>query len=139
MKRFAIVLCLFAILLTSGCAATRNRWAANGSIITTTRGNYIVISQSGGRIMDCWVLRNAFVQSEKDSDGWLFIDNDGNPTNVGGDAKIIRVEDSRLLDQYHEYHMELETQTYHQKFRYLKVCGRYHLRGRTKSFFGRVA
>jgi hypothetical protein len=140
MKRFAIALLLCTVFLTSGCASLRNKWAANGSIFTETRGDYIAISQSGGEIMDCWILEEMFVESENRSDGWRFIDNDGNVIHVGGDAKVIRIGKGNraLMQKYNEYHMEFEDETYRQKFG-KKVCGRYHLRGRTKRFFGRVA
>ncbi len=139
MKRFAVI-CLLFIILSSGCASFRNNWAANGSLFTTTRGDYIVISQSGGLIMDVWKLTDVFVESEGDSDGWRFINEGGNVKFIGGDVNVTRVNEKGLMDKYHEYHMEFETQSYRDKFdKRRPVCGRYQLRGRTKRFFGRVA
>jgi hypothetical protein len=79
-------------------------------------GDFIVISQSGGEIMDCWKLHDRYVQSVKESDGWRFTDNDGDLIFVGGDVKVIRCRVDGEYDQYHEYHMEFENQTYREKF-----------------------
>ena len=87
------------------------------------------------------------VESEKDSDGWLFIDNDGNPVNVGGDAKVIRITNKSQLKNYREFHIEIDGGIYtppgYKGFCALpetgELAGRYHLRNRTSDFFGRVS
>lgn len=120
MKKFAVILSIFAILvLTNGCAGTCQRIKANGSIIGSVSGDWIVIKQSGGRITDVYLLEEVMVKSEQGSDGWLFIDQDGNPVHIGGDMKAIRVEPhnkSKMFAKYHEYHMEFEVQTYQELF-----------------------
>lgn len=116
MKRLGLLFALLIILPTVGCASWWNDVSARGGLIGTYRGDYVVISQSGGEVMDCWVLRDVFIESEKESDGWRFIDNNGNVTFVGGDTKVMRVDDSTTLSKYHEYHMEFETQSYREKF-----------------------
>ncbi len=146
MKRLVIALSLLiALTFFSGCAPWRNSAAHKGSIFTSTRGPYVVISYSGGRITDVWVLKNAYVESEKNSDGWLFIDGDRNPINVGGDAKVIRLKDKRDLENYREFRIEIDGGIYRtpgiKPICALpppnKVAGRYHLRTRTGSFFRR--
>ncbi len=145
MKRFLLIvaLCLFA-----GCASWRNDIAHQGGLFTEYRGDYVVISESGGIIMDVWVLEDVYVKSEKDSDGWRFIDRLGQPTNVGGDAKVIRIKDKAELKKYHEYHFERALVPYHDYKNSLsgrvsdfdqstQLAGRYWRRGRVKSFFNR--
>lgn len=104
---FDFSLCLLCCVLS-----WRNDIAPKGSLFTEYRSDYVVISESGGVIMDVWVLEDVYVESEKGSDGWRFIDNDGNPTNIGGDAKVIRIENKSELSKYREYHIELETLPY---------------------------
>ncbi len=148
MKRLVIALSLLiALTFFSGCASWRNSAARKGSIFTSTRGPYVVISYSGGRITDVWVLKDAYVESEKNSDGWLFIDGDRNPINVGGDddAKVIRLKDKRDLENYREFHIEIDGGIYLTPGAKPtcalpsnnEVAGRYHLRTRTGSFFRR--
>lgn len=110
---------LVALGLT-GCAKACDRWEAEGSFIGigSTNAPYVVISQSGGEIMDVYKLPNTVVQSPETSDGWLFTDNDGNPVYLGGDVKTIRLDSTNdpTWDRYHEYHMELESETYREKY-----------------------
>lgn len=121
MKRLVMMMMLLATLalVGTGCSRIRNKWAADGgflpSVLGGIEGDYVVVSQSGGRIMDVWKLRNVMVQSETGSDGWLFRDDSGNPIHIGGDVKVIRVESATLFDKYHEYHMEFEKLTYREK------------------------
>jgi hypothetical protein len=135
MKRFLLL--LLAVCLLSGCASWRNKIAHKGGLFTEYRGDYVVISESGGVIMDVWVLEDVYVESEKNSDGWRFIDNLGQPTNVGGDSKVIRIKSKAELQNYLEYHIERDLVPYREFFKGTPLAGRYHLRGRTKSFFGR--
>ena len=66
MKKFLTIVVLFHVgilMLTglSGCAKARNRWKSNGGFWASmgggTMGDYVVISQSGGKIMDVWISR----------------------------------------------------------------------------------
>jgi len=162
MKRYLLIL---ALCLFAGCASWRNDIAADGGLLGTYAGNYVVISESGGVIMDVWVLKDVFVESEDDSDGWRFVDDGGNVVFIGGDVKVLRINDESSLLNYHEYHRELENLDYRTFFKggpdiwvlppadqstrpntspgfrtkslTDELTGRYHLRGRTKGFFGR--
>lgn len=115
MSKSLLILLACCITTLSGCAGCRNDIAARGGLVGSYTGDYIVISQSGGQIMDVWKLKNVYVQSETNSDGWRFLDDRGNSIFVGGDIKIIRVKEKGLFDKYHEYHMEHENQTYRDK------------------------
>ena len=66
------------------------------------------------------------VQSEEGSDGWLFLDQIGNPVHIGGDMKAIRVNKGNkeeIFSNYVEYHAEWDTITYQQKY-YLWKAGK---------------
>lgn len=119
MKRWisliAVVFCV-SVFTIAGCASWKNDIAARGGLVGSHEGDYVVISQSGGDIMDCWVLEDVFVSSEENSDGWRFQDEDGNVIFIGGDTKVIRCKNKSELASYHEYHMEFESQTYREKF-----------------------
>ncbi len=120
-RKMIIALLVFLVISVAGCAKLRNSWASEGgfwaSMFGGTQGDYIVISQSGGLIMDIWKLRNAIVQSASSSDGWLFRDNNRNAVNVAGDIKVLRIiNNDEIWEKYHEYHMEFEGQSYRTKF-----------------------
>jgi len=116
-KKFIIIVTL--CLMVCGCAKLKNKISRDGGFFGSYPGDYVVISQSGGVIMDVYKLNNVMVQSEENSDGWLFKDQIGNVINLGGDIKVIRVTSrntSDLWGNYEEYHMEFEEQTYREKF-----------------------
>lgn len=107
MRKLMVVglLCLTALQFT-GCAAMENSIAKNGSLIGSTKADYIVINSSGDLILDVYKLKDAYVGSESSSDGWNFIDNSGNVVMLGGDVKVLRVNDSATWDTYQEYHYD---------------------------------
>lgn len=120
MKRFVYVICFLAVLVVwamSGCAKWQNDVSARGGLFGSYEGDYVVINYSGGEIMDVWVLEDVYVNSEENSDGWRFSDEEGNVIFVAGDVKVIRADNREVLSKYHEYHMESETQSYCQKFK----------------------
>jgi hypothetical protein len=110
------------ILFSSGCAQTCQRIKANGSIVGTISGPWVVEKMSGGVITDVYILENALVKSEEGSDGWLFLDQNENPIHLGGDMKAIRCSNNKqaVFDQYVEYHMDLDLCTYAEKLQRLK-------------------
>lgn len=108
---------LIAVILTAGCARWQDRIAGKGGIVTSHRAVYVVISESGGVIMDVYKLPDAIVQSESGSDGWLFLDHANHAVYVGGDVKHIRMESTNdsLWAKYIEYHFEFEGgRSYHE-------------------------
>ncbi len=60
-------------------------------------GNWLVIDNSGGKTMRHWVLKNSYVGSSDQSDGWKFKSANG-ISYVGGDAFILRI--SQPLDEF---------------------------------------
>lgn len=116
-----MMLLFFVCLLLAvigGCADWSNKAKNNGGYFTTHKADYIVVSQSGGQIMDVWKLRDVFVSSPNGSDGWIFTDTDGNSVTTGGDCKNIRInkDNSGIWEKYNEYHMEFSSRTYREMY-----------------------
>ena len=109
-------LSIAGLLALTGCAKFHNEIAADGGILGSYAGDYIVRNDSGGKIMDVWVLRNVMVQPVRSGAGWLFLDQRGNPIHLGGDLKVVRVNDAVTLARYHEYHTEFETKSYQELY-----------------------
>lgn len=109
MKKGLILLGLTLSMFTfTGCASLENKMAKDGGLFVSTKGDYIIINSSGDRIMDIWKLRDTYVDSEPNSDGWSFIDANGDIQMLGGDVKITRVKNSKTWDKYEEYHYDEE-------------------------------
>jgi hypothetical protein len=118
MKKVIALAVIAVTVLATGCADTWNKADARGGLFVSKKSDYIIISQSGGKIMDVWKLTDTFVSSPESSDGWIFRGVGGDSVMIGGDAKVIRIngKNSDLWSEYHEYHMEFEGQTYREKF-----------------------
>jgi hypothetical protein len=116
MKNVFIFLSLSLLLMS--CEGACNKMDRNGSIVGKTAGNWVVIRYNGGVITDVWKLKNVLVQSEENSDGWLFRDQNDNMINVSGDIKAIRIRQNdkeSFYNQYTEYHLEFDSMSYHQR------------------------
>lgn len=109
MKKLLLLLTVFVTLISlASCAKFENRVEANGGILGSYQGDWIIVARSGGVVTDIYKLEKAMVQSEQTSDGWLFV-KDGSAVHVSGDVKAIRVNDNKVLwDSYKEYHQELD-------------------------------
>lgn len=121
-KKMLGILFVMVLIALSGCARLSDSTKAKGGIIGSYKAPYIIISQSGGEIMDVYKLNDAIVQSPSGSDGWLFLDQNENPIYVGGDVKTIRLKSTNdeLWSKYNEYHMEFETISYREKYHKLE-------------------
>jgi len=116
-KWLVLMVVVVALFATSGCMSLKNDIKSRGGLLGSHSGDYVVLSQSGGLIMDCWLLQNVYVESVSESDGWRFVDDSDNSIYIGGDVKVIRCEEnSDLFNKYYEYHMEFESSTYREKF-----------------------
>ena len=106
------------MLALCGCAKMQNEIAADGGFFTSHNGTYIVRNDSGGRIMDVWVMRDVIVQEGEHGAGFLFRDQNGNVIHLGGDCRVMRLRDDNdpLLSKYHDYHAEFEQRSYQEKW-----------------------
>lgn len=110
---FLFLVVVAILLVATGCAGFQNSLQEKGGLVST-KGDYVVLNESGGKIMDVWVLRNVYVQSEDKSDGWNFIDSSGNAIMIGGDTKVIRANsDKSILNHYVDYHYEINGGDYY--------------------------
>ena len=113
MKKFTLTALLFLTLFLTSCAGFWQKVDQKGGIVGSYNGNWVIVNYSGGRIVDVWKLENTLVQSETQSDGWLFTDKAGNPVNIGGDAKAIRFNNKTAdWNKYKEYHVEFDLISY---------------------------
>ena len=85
-----------------GCGSWENKQASGGFF--ESKGNYVVINYSGGKIFDVWTLENAYVQNSSSSDGYCFTDDGGNFVTVSGDVLVIRCNDDKEFSKYKEFH-----------------------------------
>lgn len=111
-------LIMIIVLSMFGCAKFWDQADAKGGIFISKKAPYIIVNQSGGRIMDVYKLTDAIVQSPAGSDGWLFLDNNNNPVYLGGDVKTIRIKNTNdpNWQKYHEYHMEFNSKSYRELY-----------------------
>ena len=107
-----IVMLVFIMTMTTGCFESfKNKMDNQGGFIESA-GDYIIVNSSGGIIQDVWKLKDSFVNSVDNSDGWMFTDNNGDSVTLGGDAKLIRVKSATTWDSYKEYHIEIDDVSY---------------------------
>lgn len=75
-------------------------------------GNWLVVDNSGGETMRHWVLKDAYVGSSDQSDGWKFFDSKGNgPIYVSGDSFVMRIKEpmEKFMETYQtEYNIPSE-------------------------------
>ena len=123
MKKKAIKLLLIATLTLipitfTGCfAGWDTDRATDGGVISNSKGDYVILNESGGSIMDCWILKNTYVKSEGQSDGVRFADTSGDGIIVQGDAKIIRINNTSDLNKYIEYHIDTDIVPYNEFYK----------------------
>ena len=122
MKKTLLFLVGIIVITFTSCAKWSNEVDRDGSFLGSTTGDWIVIKQSGGVITDVYMLEDVMVQSENNSDGWLFKDQVGNIVNIGGDCKAIRIKGNKaeMFNKYVEYHMEFDSLTYQQRLKISK-------------------
>lgn len=108
-KILSIIGLMVATLSFTGCMASwNNQKALKGGYFTTNKANYVVLNESGGEIMDCWVLKDVYVESEDNSDGLRFVDKNGDGIIIQGDSKVIRINNDDTLGKYVEYHIDTD-------------------------------
>ena len=76
-----------------------------------------MINESGGQIMDCWILHNSYVKQNEHSDGFSLVDENGHGILVQGDSKIIRINNKMNNKKYIEYHKETDLIPYEQFYK----------------------
>ncbi len=80
------------VLFTSGWLTPQGQMYWAQLIATGMTGNWIVVDNSGSKTMRHWILKESYVGSSDQSDGWKFLSADG-VAYVGGDAFVLRIEE----------------------------------------------
>lgn len=106
------ILGVMAFSLTGCMAGWGNEKAVNGGYFTSDKGDYVVLNESGGQIMDCWILYDSYVKQNDSTDGFSLVDKNGNGILVQGDSKIIRMNNRIDESKYMEYHKEKDLISY---------------------------
>ena len=117
-KVFWVLLMGVVVLAIGGCAETWNKADSRGGLFFSDTADYIVIVRSGGKICDVYKLEDVIVQSDTQSDGWIYKDEEGNSVLASGDVMSIRLNsrnNSYLWETIHEYHDYEEILTYQEK------------------------
>lgn len=82
-----VIILLLSLVLISGCGSFENRLTQIKTNIST--GNFIVKVYSGGLEVKQWEIKNGYVSTEANSDGWIF--------NYNG--KLVRVSGTVIIEQ----------------------------------------
>jgi hypothetical protein len=87
MNKTLLTLALIGTLTLTGCGAFKNNLSRAAEALST--GNYVVTVWSGGVAVRTYEVKNGFINSEKESDGWFFLYN----------GKLIRVSGTVTVEQ----------------------------------------
>ncbi|MFC1644542.1 hypothetical protein ACFL08_00770 [Patescibacteria group bacterium] len=65
---------------------------------SSVEGEWLVVDNSGGKTIRHWVLKDNYVKSSTQSDGWEFTDHYGNLCKVSGDSYVMQI--NQPLDEF---------------------------------------
>jgi len=82
-----LLLLIIATATLTGCGAFKNNLSRMGEALST--GNYVVTVWSGDKAVRTYEIKDGFVNSEKESDGWFFMHN----------GKLVRVSGTVTIEQ----------------------------------------
>ena len=87
MNKTLLALAIIGTLALTGCGAFKNNLSRMGEALST--GNYVVTVWSGDKAVRTYEIKDGFVNSEKESDGWFFMHN----------GKLVRVSGTVTIEQ----------------------------------------
>jgi hypothetical protein len=88
MKQLFLLITAMATLVLTGCGgAFDNNY--NKAVNAYKTGNYTVTVWSGGKAVKTYHIKNGFVNSEKESDGWFFF----------SEGKLVRLSGTVTIEQ----------------------------------------
>jgi hypothetical protein len=87
MSKALVTLALIGTLTFTGCGAFKNNLGRMSEALSS--GNYTVTVWSGDKAVRTYEVKNGFINSEKESDGWFFMHN----------GKLIRVSGTVTIEQ----------------------------------------
>jgi hypothetical protein len=99
-----IIVAIFALALltiaSTGCGAFENSWQKTTAGMSSS--DYVVIHYNGGKVVSYYIVRNKFVNTEDNSDGYYWVDNGLH--RVSGDVDAFDVHglsDAQIIEKYH--------------------------------------
>jgi len=87
MNKTLLTLAVIGTLALTGCGAFKNNLGRTFEAFSS--GNYIVTVWSGDKAVRTYEVKNGFVNTETNSDGWFFMHND----------KLVRVSGTVTIEQ----------------------------------------
>lgn len=87
MNKALLILTTIGTLALTGCGAFKNNLGR--TVEAFSSGNYIVTVWSGDKAVRTYEVKDGFVNSEKESDGWFFIHN----------GKLVRISGTVTIEQ----------------------------------------
>ena len=85
--KLLLLITVTATLTLTGCGAFKNNLSK--SVEALSSGNYVVTVWSGDKAVRTYEIKDGFVNSEKESDGWFFMHN----------GKLVRVSGTVTIEQ----------------------------------------
>jgi len=83
-----LIFTIIATLALTGCGASfKNNYGK--AVNAYSSGNYIVTVWSGDKAVRTYEIKDGFVNSEKESDGWFFMHN----------GKLVRISGTVTIEQ----------------------------------------
>ncbi len=83
----ALAIAMLGWMTPQGNLYWKKLWAS------ASTGNWLVVDNSGGETMRHWILCASYVKGSDQSDGWQFLDLDGNLCYISGDAFVMRISE----------------------------------------------
>jgi hypothetical protein len=87
MKQLLLLITAVVTLTLTGCGAFKNNFSKTVEALYS--GNYVVTVWSGDKAVRTYEIKDGFVNSEKESDGWFFMHN----------GKLVRVSGTVTIEQ----------------------------------------
>jgi hypothetical protein len=89
MKKVLAGIVLATSLLLSGCSSLANHFEKTSRALTAS--DYLVVLYSGGKPVHYWIVRDKFINTEQQSDGYFWVDHD-QMIRVSGDVVIQEIK-----------------------------------------------
>ena len=87
MNKALLTFTLIGTLALTGCGGFKNKWGKAANALST--GNYTITVWSGDKAVRTYEVKNGFVSTEVDSDGYFFF----------VDGKLVRVSGTVTIEQ----------------------------------------
>lgn len=91
---FGVAMGIFGIILIIGAFFTpQGRLVTTRLFVSGVSQNWLIVDESGGVTKRHWILKDSYVKSSTQSDGWQFTDKIGNLCYVSGDSYLMTIKE----------------------------------------------